>query len=350
MPQTNYSNQTSQTSGTSSNITGGDRYTRQMLPLAYAAGGYNKKSARVESRYAKQLSRLDYKLSQGKIDQAKYDQQFANLQEKRDKRLAQMGPSKGEAALQQMIEDKPVEFYPDQAYVDQDPYTLAAIEQRAQMAQEGGLAPGLSQYVSDTLGGKYFAEQNPYLQGMYQDAAGGVTSNYLNTVLPQLEARFAGAGGRGGAYEAMLNASNQGLADELSGMASNLYGTAYMQERDLMQQAAGLSPAAQQMGFYNLDELSRAGKEREDFERTKIQDLMDRFYHGQNQGFNELNRMLGASSQLPMAVGSGETEFSQRTVGSGQQQYPSPKDNSPAWWQSALSGMMNPIGSMFGGK
>lgn len=330
MPVTTYSNQTANTSGTSQNTTFGDKYTKTIMPLVYAAGGFDPKWAKKQAKYQTKLAKLGYKLGQGKMDQAKYDAQIAKLSQKYESPL---GMNLGQAGLQGMLEENPMEFYPGNTYVQQDPYTLQSIAARAQAAQNPAISNAMQQYIGDVLGGRYMAETNPYLQGMYQDAASGVTSNYLQSVLPQLEARFANAGGRGGAYLNALNASNQGLADELAGMAQNLYGTAYMQERDLMQKAAGLAPEAQQLSYYNLDELRRAGAEKEDFARIQLQDLMDRFAFNQNRGYNELQRMMGAGSGLPMAAGSGQTQYTQRTIGSGSQQAPSPPDQMPMWAQ-----------------
>jgi hypothetical protein len=328
MPVTTYQNQTSNTSGTSQNKTQGDKYSKEMQGLAYAAGGYNPKRAKAQAKYDTGMAKLQAQLDAGKLDQAKYDLKAGKLQSKLDNKLLKVAP--GEAALKQI---KPMEFYPDQTYVDLDPNTLASIQQRAQLAQNSQLPGMMTGYVGDVLGGKYLGDSNPYLKQMYDSAAGGVTSNYLNTVLPALEGRFAKAGGGGGAFQAMYNAAQQGLANELAGMGANMYGTAYMQERDLMNQAAGLAPTAQQMGYYAADELERAGRAMEGFERVKLQDAMDRFLFNQNAGFNEINRMTGALTQVPWAAGSGETQYDQRTIGSGSQQAPSPPDQMPMWAQ-----------------
>ena len=317
------SNQSSQTSGTSVNKTFGDKYTKQMVPLSYAAAGYDPKAAKKEAKYRTKLAKLEHKFSLGKMSQEKYEKALEKLSAK------QAVPSPvtpGQAGIESMT---PYEFYPEKTYVEQDPYTLEAIAARAQMAKGNPMTGAAQGYISDTLAGKYLSEQNPYLARMAQEAASGVTSNYLTTVLPQLEARFSNAGGRGGAYQAMLNASNQGMADELAGMYANLYGGAYMQERDLMDRAAGRAPSAQAMGYYDVDELGRAGQQVEDFERTKLQDAMSRYQWDQNKGFNELARMTGANVNLPMAAGTGSTQYDMRTTGGGQEFFPSIPDKTP---------------------
>lgn len=329
MAETTYANQTSKTSGTSKNVTKGDKLTGQFLPLIYAAGGFDPKAAKKAAKTQNKLAQLEYKLGLGKLSQQKYEQQKAKIEAQQAK------PGKitaGQAGLQQMLAENPVEFYPEATYVEQDPFTLAAIQGRAQVASQEAMTPALQNYLQQSLSGQYLTpESNPYLKGMYEAAAGGVTSDYLSSVLPQLEARFARAGGKGGAYTAALDRANTGLAGELGNLAANLYGTAYMGERDLMQQAAGLAPTAQQMGYYNLDELERAGRSREEQAKLVLQDLMDRWNLEQNRGFSEITRMQEPATNLPLAAGSGTTQYTQRTVGSGQQQYPSPPGGDPMW-------------------
>jgi hypothetical protein len=313
---------TSTTTGTSRNRTPGDRFTREMVGGLKAAGGWNPNRQKHTQQIQEQMAGLD-----------PTSDQYLKLKAKLDEASAKK--TSGEYGLESMT---PLEYYPEQAHVEQDPYTLESIEARAQQAREGTMTSGAQGYVSDVLGGKYLSEQNPYLKGMYQDAASGVTSDYLGNVLPQLEARFANAGGRGGAYQAALDRANAGLGDELSGLASNLYGAAYMQERDLMQNAAELAPTMQQMGYYDTDELERAGRTKEDYERIKLQDLMDRFYFAQDEPFMRMDRLTGGAATLPMAAGAGETTYDSRTLGTSI--YHKPELLEPALWKQILTGII----------
>lgn len=328
MPVVTYSNQSSSTSGTSANKTKGDKYAKEQLGLLYAAGGLNLTAAKNKVKTDQLTAELQAKVAAGQMTQEQMAAKLAQQTAKTGKKGQQ------EQVYQQALSDMtPIQYYPDQTYVPLDPYTQQSIEKRAQQAQANTLGTAASGYVTDTLAGKYMGEKNPYLRGMYEDAASGVTGSYLSSVLPQLEARFAKAGGRGGAYTASLDRANSGLADELSGLAANLYGTSYMQERDLMGKAAGLAPSAQQMQFYATDELERAGREKEAQEKLALQEQMERFYFDQDKSFTALDRILNRGTQVPMAAGSGTTDWTQRTVGTGSQQAPSPPGQMPMWAQ-----------------
>lgn len=97
------------------------------------------------------------------------------------------------------------------------------------------------------------------------------------------------------------------------------------------------SPAVQQMGFYGMDELERAGRTQEELQQAQLQEAMDRYYFGQDADFLALDRILNRGQQVPLAAGSGTTTYDQRTVGSGSQQAPSPPGQMPMWAQMIRS-------------
>lgn len=411
MPVTTYSDQSSSTSGTSTNKTFGDKYAKQLLGLTFAAGGLDIKKAKLQSRYDKAAAKgaSEKKLSklQGKIDTYGGDY-YQNA-------LAGMDP---------------VEYYPEPTVVPHDPYTVASIQERASQALGGqdvaaarsdldrsrqlaaagpsyaaqasqdaaGVAPwqgrigeAMSQaqgaagqaqgYLGNVLGGQYL-NANPALDAAYQKGAQGLTTNYLDTVLPALEGRFAHAGGMGGAQQYMYDQAMQGLGGALGDMGTEMYYQNYSDERDRMtrgatdmlgasgaytaagglgQQAGELglgagalrlgagglgldasrlgletamaAPTVQQMGFYGMDELERAGRTQEELQQAQLQEAMDRYYFGQDKDFLALDRILNRGQQVPLAAGSGTTTYDQRTVGEGSQQAPSPPGQMPMWAQ-----------------
>ncbi len=132
---------------------------------------------------------------------------------------------------------------------------------------------------------------NPHLDTMYQDAARGVTRSFNRTVLPNLESRFAG-GNRldSGAYQNSLKEAGRGLAGELAGMATDIYGGDYNRERAAqlgMTQNAGAMEAA---GYQGAAQLGQAGDRRQGYEQTLIDDLIKRFEFAQNEPYNQIAR------------------------------------------------------------
>lgn len=95
-----------------------------------------------------------------------------------------------------------------------------------------GAQPGVSQglgYLTDTLGGKYLGQGNPYVN----DMVGLARENVANDV----NSRFSLAGRTGGG--ANVNAMTKGMANAELGLRYNDYN----QERQNMGQAAGLLPS-----------------------------------------------------------------------------------------------------------
>lgn len=90
----------------------------------------------------------------------------------------------------------------------------------------GAANVGEQQYIDRTLGGQ-FLNANPYLDKSYEQAARGVMSG--------VGSQFA-SGGR-----TRSGAAQRALVGGLGDLATNIYGQNYQQERDRMQQAAGLA-------------------------------------------------------------------------------------------------------------
>jgi hypothetical protein len=85
--------------------------------------------------------------------------------------------------------------------------------------------------------GDKYLQPNPYLDKMYGNAAGQVTRQFNESVLPGVSAKFgmSGRSGSGGMMNAVGTAYNE-LGQNLTGMAANLYGQDYTNSRNLAAQ------------------------------------------------------------------------------------------------------------------
>jgi hypothetical protein len=110
-----------------------------------------------------------------------------------------------------------------------------------------GLAGAGAQQVTDTLGGKYLSpDSNPYLNDTYNAAARGVTDQYKLATAPGLMAQAQQAGVSGGSAEGEMRQANQfSLGQNLSDLATQIYGGNYQAERGRQAQAGGEVPALQ---------------------------------------------------------------------------------------------------------
>ena len=102
----------------------------------------------------------------------------------------------------------------------------------------GGIASWASQINSPAWGGQV---NNPFLQQQVQQAQQGVTQNFQNEIMPQLNAVFANAGGVGGGQHQLHAGDAAGRAtDAMSNIATQLYGNAYEGEQNRALQRSGI--------------------------------------------------------------------------------------------------------------
>lgn len=127
-----------------------------------------------------------------------------------------------------------------------DPMAIARMLGQAQNAfpaadqfAVGGMQTGANaanQLANTASGG--FLGSNPYLDQVYNTAAGRAGEAFQENVLPGINATF-GAGGRtgGGIHQQMMENASRQFGRDLQGMAANIYAPAYESERDRMVQA-----------------------------------------------------------------------------------------------------------------
>ena len=90
-----------------------------------------------------------------------------------------------------------------------------------------------------TVGGGYLPGQNPYLDQVYQTAAGRLGQTFEEQTLPALAAQFGGAGRTGSGAQALMAGRAAGeQADALAQLGADIYAPAYEAERQRQQQAA----------------------------------------------------------------------------------------------------------------
>jgi hypothetical protein len=143
---------------------------------------------------------------------------------------------------------------------------LPASEQFA-LSQMGVGGAGNQQLAQTASGG--FLGSNPYLDQMFNTAAGRAGEQFNEQVMPGIAAQF-GSGGRtgGGIHQEVAGNAARQFGRDLQGMAAGVYSPAYESERNRMIQAAqgasgaGLGAAGlgvDAFGQYNQADLGRLG-------------------------------------------------------------------------------------------
>jgi hypothetical protein len=146
-----------------------------------------------------------------------------------------------------------------------DPYT----DQRRAFARDA-LDPTSTAFATEEATARGdMLNANPYVDQMFNRAADNVVEKYKTATAPALQGAMIGAGKAYGsqAQEQALRA-RQGLSQELSGLATDIYGGNYAAERDMQMQAArGLADrgynVAGSLGQYRTDEFGDADRMRD---------------------------------------------------------------------------------------
>lgn len=240
----------------------------------------------------------------------------------------------------------PAQYYPGQTFVDQSDPTKAGLEAQTNLASGGNpLINNAANFSNNTLTGgptnPYagmmestangdFLQNNPFLDDVYDTAADKVTRGFNNNVIPGINASL-GMGGQTGStmHELALAEGGRGLTDSLSGLASDIYGGNYQQERGRQtaaQQGLFNQTGAQQMGvlgmapglreaqFGDAQKLQEAGKAYEGFGEKVLEDDINRFNYGQNSDMAALQDYL---AMISGNFGSTSTSRSSTSGGSG---------------------------------
>lgn len=179
----------------------------------------------------------------------------------------------------------PKQFYPNTTVAPWSGTTLTANNKIYNRAMSGSPLLGDAQgQASDTLAGDYlnnpttqgllgltqgdntkalrdaasggFLNSNPYVDDMFGQAADRVGQQFRKNVMPGVYSAFSGAGRYGSnQMNEAASTAQQNYGDTLRKLATDVYGTNYANERQLMQQASG------QLGTLELGGLGTVGEQ-----------------------------------------------------------------------------------------
>jgi hypothetical protein len=180
------------------------------------------------------------------------------------------------------------QYFPDSTVAQFGDTTNQALGMYKGIAGQGNPITAPAQnMLAGTLGGDYLdPNSNPYLQGMYDDAAGAVTRNYQEAVAPGIQAQFANSGrANSGLVNNALDQSRDTLSRNLGGMAANLYGQNYQNERNRQLQAASLAPQIGQMSYMDANQMLNVGELEDAKAQQNVTDQFNRYMFNQERPF-----------------------------------------------------------------
>jgi len=215
------------------------------------------------------------------------------------------------ARAQGLLQGSPYQYGPGRV-AGFDPSQSAGQYLQEQRAMRGSpLMAGAQDQMRSTLAGDYLSpESNPWLAGMYDAGARGMTRNFQQSVMPTLNTRFAMGrtqqdAGQNAQTAAMGRAQGE-LATGLGDLAQNLYGGAYGAERGRQIQTAQMAPSFAQADYLDSQMLQGVGQARQDQAQKVLSDLVERFNFAQYQPAQRLAEYSGFIGQ-PVQTSSGKS-------------------------------------------
>lgn len=177
--------------------------------------------------------------------------------------------------------DTPYQGYTGDRYAGMDPYQTSALNAIAARATGGDqlMNAGYGN-LQDTLSGKYMSpDSNPWLKQNVQNAmdqAGGTINSQFNK---------PGAFG-GSAHEGVMSR-------ELGGIASNMYGQNYANERQNQINAWGAAPTYGNMAYTDANQLLNAGQLKQDEAQKGLDWRLQQFQEQQDYPYKNLAAASG---------------------------------------------------------
>lgn len=192
------------------------------------------------------------------------------------------------------LSNQPYNPYDGQRYEDFNLAQTTGLDMVAERALGGdALTNAGYQNVADTLSGQYM-NANPYLDQMYDTAADKVTDAYRTGTAAQTDAGFARAGNLGGsAYQQQVEMNQRGLGDSLSGLASDIYGGNYQQERANQLQAWTAAPQYGNLAYTDASQLLNAGQIAQDQSQLNADFAYEQYQEEENDPYKKLAAMSG---------------------------------------------------------
>ena len=190
-------------------------------------------------------------------------------------------------------------FYSGQTQAGFSPDQLTAQAGTRDWATNGAASvmnPALSAYQYGTSNQAIDVANNPYVQGMAQQAASDAYGQ-LNPALAGIRQGAIQSGGYGGGRQGIAEGNAlTGAADAANSAAANIYGQAYGQGLQHQQSTLGHTGSLIDAGFQPYEQLGSSGMEQQAREQRLIEDAKAQHDFQQNLPYDRLNQYSGAIS------------------------------------------------------
>jgi hypothetical protein len=192
-------------------------------------------------------------------------------------------------ALQQSY--KPISYYSGNTVAGFTPEQQVAQGLTTSRALSGSpLLRAAQETTQKTVQGDFLSpETNPWLEKTYEQSARDLTNKFTQATLPNIRSSAMGAGAYGGSRHGVAEGmAYRGLQEELSDLATNIYGGAYESERNRMQNALSLAQPLAEADYADIARLSAVGEEKQAMEQALIDEMIKRYEFEQLEPWQRL--------------------------------------------------------------
>lgn len=192
--------------------------------------------------------------------------------------------------------NKPFQGFEGQRFADLNPYQNQALDMVQQRATQG------SQTVSNAEGAlNQFiqgGQTNPYLDQMVQKAQGSVADQWNLMTKPQMESAMVRSGSFGNeGLMRMQQQQQKAAAQQMSDIATSMYGNAYETDKGRQMQAVGMAPTFGQQAYQDAGQLLNAGNIQQNQQQQGLDFAFDQFQAQQDYPIKQLQAMSGVLGQ-----------------------------------------------------
>lgn len=130
---------------------------------------------------------------------------------------------------------------------------------------------------------------NPYLDQMVNKAQTSVVDNFNNMTKPQTEAAMQQSGSFGNSgYQQLMQNQQKAAGQQMSDIATDMYGNAYNQDQGNKMQAIGMAPTFGNAAYQDAGQLLNAGGIQQNQQQQGLDFSYNQFQEAQNHPYKQL--------------------------------------------------------------
>lgn len=190
------------------------------------------------------------------------------------------------------VGNTPFTPYTQQRFASVNPLQQAGMGMTYQRAMNG--SPVMDQANQTMMGKLQGGQTNPYLDSLVGKAQSSVAENYNTMIKPQMETAMVNSGSFGNSgLQQMQGMQQKAAAQQMSDIATSMYGNAYNTDQANQMQALGMAPTYGNQAYNDAQQLMGIGQ----FAQNQAQNQLDfnyqQFQDATNQPYKNL-QVLGA--------------------------------------------------------